>query len=252
MNPQSIQELLFKMLFKILNFLKIFTFLTFITNIAEASKLIFDVSNSQITLGNENKVNDFTIYGFSDSKQTLVLKITGPRQKVILQKKKKILGMWTWGKTGEFSYPSLNHYYTNNKTNQIDFEIKKDLFDNIKLIGKDDDNLKKDLIEKKMSMELFKIKNDSFNIINKDVPSLFKIPVKLPINSPAGDYFISMSLMDGGDRFETRKIKLKVKKPGIGSFIFAFAHKFSFIYGVFSAIIAVALGVIASVVFRKR
>ena len=89
MNPQSIQELLFKMLFKILNFLKIFTFLTFITNIAEASKLIFDVSNSQITLGNENKVNDFTIYGFSDSKQTLVLKITGPRQKVILQKKKK-------------------------------------------------------------------------------------------------------------------------------------------------------------------
>ena len=63
---------------------------------------------------------------------------------------------------------------------------------------KDDDNLK-DLIEK-MSMELFKIKNDSFNVINKDVPSLFKIPVKLPLNS-AGDYFISMSLMDGEIRF---------------------------------------------------
>ena len=28
-------------------------------------------------------------------------------------------------------------------TNEIDFEIKKDLVDNIKLIGKDDDNLKK-------------------------------------------------------------------------------------------------------------
>ena len=82
--------------------------------------------------------------------------------------------MWTWGKTGEFSYPSLNHYYTNNKTNQIDFKIKKDLYDNIKLIGKDDDNLKKDLIEKKMSIDLFKIKNNSFNTINKDVPSLFK------------------------------------------------------------------------------
>ena len=166
--------------------------------------------------------------------------------------KKKIFGMWTWGKTGEFSYPSLNHYYTNNKTNQIDFEIKKDLYDNIKLIGKDDDNLKKDLIEKKMSIDLFKIKNNSFNTINKDVPSLFKIPIKLPLNSPAGDYFVSMSLMDGGDTFETRKIKLEVKKPGIGSFIFSFAHKFSFVYGVFSAIIAIALGVFASLVFRKR
>ena len=251
MSLQLIQELLFKMLFKIFYLVKIITFLAFTTNIAKAEKLIFDVSNSKITLGNKKKENDFTIYGFSDSKRTLVLKITGPKQKVILQKKKKILGMWTWGKTGEFSYPSLNHYYTNNKTNQIDFEIKKDLYDNIKLIGKDDDNLKKDLIEKKMSMELFKIKNSSFNIINKDVPSLFKIPVKLPQNSPAGNYFISMSLMDGGDKFETRKIKLEVKKPGISSFVFSFAHKFSFIYGIFSAIIAIALGVFASLVFRK-
>ena len=46
--------------------------------------------------------------------------------------------------------------------------------------------------------------------------------------------------------------KLEVKKPGIGSFVFSFAHKFSFVYGVFSAIIAVALGVFASLVFRKR
>ena len=94
--------------------------------------------------------------------------------------------------------------------------------------------------------------NNSFNTINKDVPSLFKIPIKLPLNSPAGDYFVSMSLMDGGDTFETRKIKLEVKKPGIGSFVFSFAHKFSFVYGVFSAIIAIALGVSASLVFRKR
>ena len=139
-----------------------------------------------------------------------------------------------------------------NKNNEIDFEIKKDLYDNIKLIGTDDDNLKKDLIDKKMSLNLFKIKNDSFKIINKDVPSLFKIPVKLPENSPAGEYFISMSLMDGGNKFETKKTKLTVKKPGVSSFIFSFAHKFSFIYGVFSAIIAIALGVFASFVFRKR
>tara|TARA_Y100000994_G_C15647765_1_gene424033 strand:- start:210 stop:932 length:723 start_codon:yes stop_codon:yes gene_type:complete len=240
------------MLFKNLTLLKIIMTFSFVASYAEANKLIFDVSNSQITLGDKKKQSDFTIYGFSDSKRTLVLKITGPRQKVILQKKKKILGMWTWGKTGEFSYPSLNHYYTNNKSNQIDFEIKKDLYDNIKLIGKDDDNLKKDLIEKKMSIELFKIKNNSFNVINKDVPSLFKIPIKLPENSPAGDYFVSMSLMDSGDKFETRKVKLTVKKLGVSSFIFSFAHKFSFIYGVFSAIIAIALGVFASVVFRKR
>ena len=149
MSLQLTQGLLFKMHIRTSHIVKtliIFSFLN--TNTAQADKLIFDVSNSKVTIGDKKKDNDFTIYGFSDSKRTLVLKIAGPKQKVILQKKKKILGMWTWGKTGEFSYPSLNHYYTNNKTNQIDFEIKKDLYDNIKLIGKDDDNLKKDLIEK--------------------------------------------------------------------------------------------------------
>ena len=50
--------------------------------------------------------------------------------------------MWSWSKTGEFIYPGLFHYYTN-KDDEIDFEVKKDLFDNVKLIGKDDDNLKK-------------------------------------------------------------------------------------------------------------
>ena len=232
--------------------LKFCIFFIFSVGDLKANTLFFDISNTKVILGEEKNAVDFTIYGFSDTKRTLVLKITGPKQKVILQKKKSILGMWTWGKTGEFRYPSLNHYYTNNKNNEIDFEIKKDLYDNIKLIGTDDDNLKKDLIDKKMSLNLFKIKNDSFKIINKDVPSLFKIPVKLPENSPAGEYFISMSLMDGGNKFETKKTKLTVKKPGVSSFIFSFAHKFSFIYGVFSAIIAIALGVFASFVFRKR
>ena len=63
--------------------------------------------------------------------------------------------MWSWNKTGEFIYPGLFHYYTNKNDDEIDFEVKKDLFDNVKLIGKDDDNLKKDLIEKKNVIRSF-------------------------------------------------------------------------------------------------
>ena len=118
--------------------------------------------------------------------------------------------MWTWGKTGEFSYPSLNHYYTNNKTNQIDFEIKKDLYDNIKLIGKDDDNLKKDLIEKKCRWNFSKSKMIPLMSLIK----MFLLSLKFLSSyhkSPAGDYFISMSLMDGGDKFETEKLNWSLK-----------------------------------------
>ncbi len=212
--------------------------------------IFFDVPQKKVELKKNSSDPELTVYVHSNSKKNLVLKVVGPNQKVVLQKKKKIFGMWTWNKTGEFSYPSLFHYYTNN--NEIDFEIKKDLVDNIKLIGKDDDNLKKELIEKKMSLKLFMIKNNSFQELNKQKPSFFKIPIKLPYNSPAGKYFISLSLMKSGSKIETERIELLVEKPGISSLVFKFAHKFSFIYGIFSAIIAIGLGLMAGIIFRKN
>ena len=211
-----------------------------------------DVPQKKIELNENSTEPELFVYVYSNTKKNLVLKITGPTQKVILQKKKKTFGMWTWNKTGEFRYPSLFHYYTNNKDNEIDFEIKKDLVDNIKLIGKDDDNLKKELIEKKMSIKLFMIKNDSFLELNTQTPSFFKIPIKLPYNSPAGKYFISLSLMKGGSKIETEKIEIIVEKPGISSLVFKLAHKYSFLYGIFSAIIAIGLGMMAGAVFKKN
>ena len=77
--------------------------------------LSFDLSSYEVTLKN-NKKNNLTIFGYNKTKDLLVLKIVGPNQKVILQKKTKFLNMWTWKKSGEFSYPSLFHYYTNFKS----------------------------------------------------------------------------------------------------------------------------------------
>ncbi len=213
--------------------------------------LSFDVSDKTIII-NENSIEpDFIIYGYTDSNDFLVLKIQGPKQKVILQKKKKILNMWTWNKTGEFTYSGLSHYYTNNQDKEIDFEIKKDLVDNIKLLGKDDDNLKRDLIEKKRSIGLFLIKNNSFVKVNEKIPNFFKIPIKLPKNAPVGEYLVSMSVKGKANSYEISKTKIFVNKLGISSFIYKLAHKFSFIYGLFSAIIAIGLGFLAGIVFKK-
>ena len=232
------------------NFLLLFFLISFVKQV-ESEILIFDLSEKFIEISQDSIDPDFSIFGFTDSKSSLVLKIKGPDQKVILQNKKKVLGMWSWNKTGEFIYPGLFHYYTNKDDDEIDFGVKKDLFDNVKLIGKDDDNLKKDLIEKKMSLGLFLIKNNSFNIINKKMPSFFKIPVKLPANAPEGKYTVSLNIIDSVNNFESRKVEINVVKPGLSSFVFKLAHKFSFIYGLFSVIIAIGLGLTAGFIFKK-
>ena len=172
---------------------------------SSSESLIFDLSDRFIEISKDNVKPDFTIFGFTDSESSLVLKIRGPNQKVILQNKKKIFGMWSWNKTGEFIYPGLFHYYTNKNDDEIDFEVKKDLFDNVKLVGEDNDNLKRDLIKKKMSLGLFLIKNNSFEVVNKKLPNFFKIPVKLPKNAPEGDYTVSLNIIDSINNFESKK-----------------------------------------------
>ena len=238
------------MLKKKIGHMLIVIFLFFFKDV-HTETLIFDLSERNIEISKNSSEPDFTIFGFTDSNSSLVLKIKGPDQKVILQKKKKIFGMWSWSKTGEFIYPGLFHYYTNKDDDEIDFEVKKDLFDNVKLIGEDNDNLKRDLIKKKMSLGLFLIKNNSFEVVNKKLPNFFKIPVKLPKNAPEGNYTVSLNIIDSINNFESKKVKIQVYKLGLSSFIFKFAHNFSFIYGLFSAIIAISLGLSAGLIFRK-
>ena len=108
-----------------------------------SNSLSLDVSSNKIlTKPNQKNIN-LIVFGYNDDSGYLVLKVIGPQQKVILQNKKKLFGVWTWSKTGEFTYPALYHFYSNKPSEKIEFKIQKEMFDNIKLQGKDNDNLKK-------------------------------------------------------------------------------------------------------------
>jgi len=229
----------------------LFFFLILFPLSLSSEKLNFDISKTAIVLDRENKQPSFTIYGFNQTKNLLVIKIKGPRQKVILQKKVKFLNMWTWEKSGEFSFPSIFHYYTNTKTDDIDFRLKKNLHDNIKLLGKDNDNLKKDLIKNKMQSGLFLIKNKSFDFIDKKDPIFFKIPIKIPYSAPSGKYQVILETYEKEKIVNNKTKSFYVKKLGFNSFIYYFAHNFSFLYGIVSVIVAVSLGVGAGFIFRK-
>ena len=71
-------------------------FLIFIPLSLNSQQLSFDLSSYEVTLKSDNKKNNLVIFGYSKTKDSLVLKIVGPNQKVILQKKTKFLNMWTW------------------------------------------------------------------------------------------------------------------------------------------------------------
>ena len=124
------------------------------------------------------------------------------------------------------------------------------MYDNIKVFGKDNDNLKRDLIENKMKSKLFLIKNDAFELIDKNSNGFFKIPVNIPFNASPGKYSISIETINSNAVIKKEKI-IFIKKPGLNSFIYKFAHQLSLLYGLFCAIIAISLGLIAGYFFRR-
>ena len=118
-------------------------------------------------------------------------------------------------------------------------------------MGRDNDNLKKDLIKNKMQSGLFLIKNKSFDFIDKKNPIFFKIPIWIPYGAPPGKYQVIMETYEKEKVVSNKSKTFFVKKPGFNSFIYNFAHNFSFLYGIVSVIVAVSLGVGAGFIFRK-
>ena len=67
----------------------IFLSLVFFNADLNSEVLTFDISEKEIRISDKKNTPDFIVYGFSNFKDSIVLKIKGPTQKVILQKKKK-------------------------------------------------------------------------------------------------------------------------------------------------------------------
>ena len=59
------------------------------------------------------------------------------------------------------------------------------------------------------------------------------------------------AVIKDGKIIKKKEKSIKVNKMGFNSFIFTLAHKFSFIYGIISVLIAISFGIIAGVIFRK-
>ena len=69
----------------------IIIFSLFCFNGIESKVLIFDLSQKNVEISKKSNQPDFIIFGYKDSTEPLVIKIKGPEQKVILQKKTKVI-----------------------------------------------------------------------------------------------------------------------------------------------------------------
>ncbi len=83
-------------------------------------------------------------------------------------------------------------------------------------------------------------------------PTLFRVHVPLPAAAPRGQYNVSVYLFRGGTVVGAQSTPLFVDQTGFERRVFAFAHHRPFSYGLLSVLMALFVGWLAAVAFRKK
>jgi uncharacterized protein (TIGR02186 family) len=80
---------------------------------------------------------------------------------------------------------------------------------------------------------------------------LFRSEVRLPVKAPTGRYTVRVLLFQDGRLVSSRIRALNVEKVGLERWVYDFANRSPWIYGVVAVLLAVATGWAASRLFRR-
>ncbi len=81
--------------------------------------------------------------------------------------------------------------------------------------------------------------------------ALFRATISLPANVPVGPLSAKVHLFKEGEYLSSYTAKVKLEREGVERLLHSFAFDQPMLYGIFTVIIAVAAGLIASAMFRK-
>ncbi len=235
--------------------------LVFYTSLSHARPIISDLSEHEISIDSKFSGKSLLLFGAKHVPGSMVLLVKGPASEYIIQKKKKIMGIWVNGKQVRFH--EVPSYYMVAHTEDLDTLGDNQLLKNLQ-IGVENILVKTDLVLNSKEDQEFKtalktylssqgliqdFPGESFGFIDE---SLFRIPLYFPDTITRGTYTAELYLFDEGRLVALQSTPLVVNRKGMEAFVFDFAHEFSYSYGLMAVGLALFCGWIASVLFKKK
>ena len=227
------------------------------TVLAEA---YFDISENNIKIETNFIGKEVIIFGILNNDQETILTIKGPEKNAVIQKKERILGFWF--NTKKITYnqiPSIFFIASSSKIEDIlptSKIIKEELSFDYLLENKISqrnfisdislDTWKDNFVRIKKNKNLFKEYN-----IEKIDNKLFQTRIFFPAKSIPGEYKVNVYQIKNNLILNNKEKIITLKKSGVGSQIYNFAHKNAAAYGLFAIIFAVLSGFLAATLFRR-
>jgi uncharacterized protein (TIGR02186 family) len=231
-----------------------------------------DVSTRSVAVTSSFTGTEIIIFGAIDNSRQatpesgfydIVIVIEGTPTRLVARRKSNVAGIWV--NTQSATFESVPSYYAIISTRPLD-EIANQLvlrendigFEQVRMMPvqgwetglttKDLGDFKEAVIRLKQKDGLYVQEEYGVAFIGR---SLFRASLDLPANVPVGPLDVRVYLFRDGNLLSSYTARVRLEREGLERLLYDFAFRRPFLYGLFTVIIAVASGLLASTLLRR-
>ena len=238
--------------------------------IARAENLIVSVSNYRVTVTPNYDGEELVLFGSveHDGKSAeranydIVVTVRGPLGDLVTRRKERTLGIWINRDSREFvAVPSYLGIFSNRPADAMaSSDVQRRLqigMANISLIqhvGIDyadvvaSDPFRSAFVRLRSEQGLYREVTDAVTFLT---PTLFRTGIPLPAEVPIGSYNVDIKLLADGMLVTKTETSFEIVKVGFEQFVANSARRHGLMYGIATAMMALMVGWLGSVVFRR-
>jgi uncharacterized protein (TIGR02186 family) len=238
---------------------------------AAGERLVASLSNHRVMVTSNFTGEELVLFGGIEqdaasrprrSGYDIVVTVAGPRQTVVTFRKEKMFGLWVNADSRVLeNAPAYLAVLSNRPLDAItNAETLRRLqlgLDNIPLPQRASVNIADAASDDPFRLAFIKIKSDQglYREASNDVtfltPALFRASIPLPAEVPVGTYEVDVRLFADGAQIARAPSPFEVYKSGFEQVVTNAAREHGLLYGLATAMMAIATGWFASVVFRR-
>ncbi|HET7411394.1 MAG TPA: TIGR02186 family protein [Pararhizobium sp.] len=231
-------------------------------------ELEIGVSTSEIAVRSNFSGADITVFGvikhadpftLALNQYDLIVTLEGPKLETTVRKKQRVFGIWMNRHSVEFL--PIPTSYSQSSTRPIDLISTQPVLDRLAVGIKhlrlptasvsgsaaDTGEFREALLRLKEQDGLYRSDSGGVQFVGS---TLFKASIRLPANIPVGTHIVHGYLFKNGRFVADEELPLHVVKTGVEQYIYAMAHQYGFLYGLFAVLLAGLAGWLGSLIFR--